>query len=106
MFFLQLSDEVDADVDPVGFEVDEIEAASIVGLVELSCEINELCERSTDLEKTSTVVSGGILRASFGSSFQLRGARGQCGAVEMRGGKRQKKREILTSTATWLTTPV
>jgi hypothetical protein len=40
MFLLELSDKVDADVDPVGFEIDEIQAAAIVGCVDLASEVD------------------------------------------------------------------
>lgn len=36
MFLLQLSDKIDADVDPVGLKVDEIQASTIVGRVQFS----------------------------------------------------------------------
>jgi hypothetical protein len=39
MFLLELTDEVDADVDSVGFEVDEIEATTVVRGVQLSCKV-------------------------------------------------------------------
>lgn len=40
VFLLELTDEVDADVDPVGFEIDEIQAAAIVGFVDLASEVD------------------------------------------------------------------
>lgn len=51
MFSLQFFDEVDAEVDARGFEVDEVESPAIVGRVDLPSEVNELCQRAADLRK-------------------------------------------------------
>jgi hypothetical protein len=44
MFLLQLTDEVDADVDSVGFEVDEIEATTVVSGVQLSRKVYQFSQ--------------------------------------------------------------
>lgn len=44
VFLLELTDKVDADVDPVGFEIDEIEAAAIVSGVDLACEVDQFSQ--------------------------------------------------------------
>lgn len=40
MFLLQLFDELDAEIYSVGFEVDEIESAAVVGGVQLPGEVD------------------------------------------------------------------
>lgn len=59
MFLLQLPDEVDAEIYPVGLEVDEVQAATITGGVQFPGKIDELCKRSTDLAQTNSVSLGG-----------------------------------------------
>jgi hypothetical protein len=44
VLLLELADEVDADVDPVGFEVDKVQATAIVLRVELPSKVDELRE--------------------------------------------------------------
>jgi len=44
VLLLELTDEVDADVDPVGFKVDKVQATAIVLCVELPSKVNELGE--------------------------------------------------------------
>lgn len=49
MFELQLLDEVDAQADAVGFEVDEVQPTTVVGGVQLAGEIDQFRQRSTNL---------------------------------------------------------
>lgn len=44
VLLLELANKVDANVDPVGFEVDEVQPASIILSVDLPGEIDELCQ--------------------------------------------------------------
>lgn len=99
VFLVQLADKVDAQVNAMGFEVNEVQPAAIIRRVQLPSKIDQLGQRSANLEPI--IVSPSILRALL--LLHLRSyAMFLCGeitAVVCGGG-------TLTSTATWLTTPV
>lgn len=63
MFLFELSDEVNAQIDPVRFKVEEIESAAIIRSVELSSEVDKLRKRSANLpspNSTSVMLSSGV----------------------------------------------
>jgi hypothetical protein len=63
VFVFELSDEVDAQIDPVRFKVEEIESAAIIRSVELSSEIDKLRKCSANLPSpsaTSVMLSSGV----------------------------------------------
>jgi hypothetical protein len=63
VFLFELSDEVDAQIDPVRFKVEEIESAAIIRSVELSSEIDKLRKCSTNLPSPnamSVMLSSGV----------------------------------------------
>jgi hypothetical protein len=49
MLLFQLSDEVNAQINPVSFEIDEIQATTVVRRVQFSGKIYELRERASNL---------------------------------------------------------
>ena len=57
MLLLQLANEIDAYIDTMGLEVDEVQATAIIGGVQLTGEIHEFRQRSADLEGPSVSVS-------------------------------------------------
>lgn len=52
MLLLQLSNEIDANVDAVGFEIEEVQATAIVFRIQLARKVDQLRKRSTNLENT------------------------------------------------------
>lgn len=59
MLLLQLANEIDADVNPVGFEVEEVQATAIIFGIQLARKVDKLSKRSTDLETRKIKVSCG-----------------------------------------------
>ena len=57
MFLLELSDEVDAQIDPVRFKVEEIESATVTRGFQLSSEIDKLRKCSANLPGPNAVLA-------------------------------------------------
>lgn len=57
MLFLQLFDEVYAQIDAVRFEINKIQTAAIHRRVQFACKINEFGERSPELSEKRNDVS-------------------------------------------------
>ena len=102
MLLIQLPDEFNAQVYPMGLEVDEVQPAAIIRRVQLAREINQFGQRSANLSSIVNIswsVTAHPSLLGFGIS--------DCGGTDqldrVRGGKNEGS---LTSTATWLTTPV
>lgn len=49
MLLVQLPDEFNAQIYPMGLEVDEVQPAAIIRRVQLLREINQFCQRSANL---------------------------------------------------------
>jgi len=49
MLLLQLANEIDANINPVRLEVNEIQATAIIRRVEFAGEINQFNQGATDL---------------------------------------------------------
>ena len=57
MLFLQLFDEVYAQIDAVRFEINKIQKAAIQRRVQFACKIHEFGERSPELSEKRNDVS-------------------------------------------------
>lgn len=86
MFLFKLSNEVDAQIDPVRFKVQEIESATIIRSVWLSREINKLRKCSANLLSPNSplaLLSSDVLK-ELSAVPRLRGNRKRCGAEKIK----------------------
>ena len=102
VLLVQLPDELDAQVYPMGLEVDEVQPAAIIRRVQLAREINQFGQRSANLSSIGNVSWSVTAPSSSLLGFGISDCGGQITMTECGGGRASS----LTSTATWLTTPV
>ena len=100
MFLFELSNKIDAKVDAMGFKIEKIKPATVIRRVQLPGKVDKLRKCSADLK--TPMVRQPCLLLEVWDFLQGPWIAGE--PVAVRGTR--DSHEQLTSTATWLTTPV